>query len=121
MGIQDAYEVGPNEFERLADIENKPTARSEGPLTVLTSIEMANARPAHIVIVLNEPQEALMHPDFDILLQRFLSAPSFHARRLGGGGIIINPRHTLRVKFYPCPPEPPKSAWMAETTSTIRG
>jgi hypothetical protein len=49
-----------------------------------------------------------------MLLRRFLPAPSRHARRLGGGVLVINPAHILRVQFHPRPPEVSPGAWHAE-------
>ena len=119
LGIHDAYEITVDDFERFADRDRGKQVPSDANVTILVAIEMTNAEPVCFALVLNEQQEQMIQADFGMLLQRFLSAPTFHGRKLGGGRIIVNSRHIVRLKFHPCPPEPPKSAWSVEPTNRV--
>jgi hypothetical protein len=121
LGIHDAYEITIDDFERLADRDRAKQVQSETHVTILAAIEMANADPVFFALVLNEQQEQMIQADFGMLLQRFLSASSFHGRKLGGGRIIVNSRHIVRLQFHPCPPEPQKSAWNVEPINRMSG
>ncbi len=114
LHIHDMTEFTEEEFRvRVSDAaERRP--RSSGQRAVYAEIEMTNGERIYLEMAVQVREEPITQVDFGVLLQQFLSASSLHARRLGGGAIVINPAHILRVQFHPAPPQPPLNAWSAD-------
>jgi len=112
-GIRDAAELSEEEYRhRIPDISG--TRASSGAIRSLyAEIEMTNGERIYLEMQIYTRNEPTTRTDFGKLLQLLLSAPSFHARRLGGGVLVINTAHLLRVRFHPAPLQPP-NAWSAD-------
>jgi hypothetical protein len=113
-GIRDAVELSESEFRRrIADSSAGPL-NARGMRSVYAEIEVTSGEQTYLEIELDKDEEPMTQVDFGMLLQNLLSAPSLYARRLGGGALVINPAHILRLQFSPAPPHPPLSAWNAD-------
>jgi len=119
-GVRDARELGEEEFRLCVTGTPEAPANAMELRLVYVEIEMTNGEQIYLEIEVRFREEHLTGVDFGMLLQNLLSAPSMHARRLGGGVILINPAHILRTQFYPAPPHPPLSAWSAGPISEER-
>jgi hypothetical protein len=113
FGIRDAMELSEKEFRLCISSTSDAPANASELRSVYAEIEMTNEEQIYLEIEVKVREEHLTQVDFGMLLQNLLSSPSLHARRLGGGAILINPAHILRLQFCPAPPHPPLSAWSA--------
>jgi hypothetical protein len=111
-GVTDALEVTEEEFRRRIP-QVAPEPGPPGDLVaIFVDLELTNGE--RIFMEVHTHAAALTPVDVGMLLQQILSASSLHARRLGGGVIVINPAHILRMVLHPGPPETPPNAWPAE-------
>src|SRR5262249_8400345 len=112
FGVADSEEITEEEFrQRLPYAEPEPAV--PGALVVIfAEIELTNGERTFLQVQV--PRESMTAGDMGVLLQHILTPPSLHARRLGGGAIILNPAQILRVAFHPGPPETPPNAWAAD-------
>jgi hypothetical protein len=117
FGITDALELAEEEFRRRLPEARRAPAHSSGLVVVFAQVELTNGE--QIFLELRVQREPRTPVDYGMLLQKILSAPSQHARRLGGGAMVINPAHILRLQLHPRPPAAPPGAWhgdpLAET------
>jgi hypothetical protein len=112
FGVADAMEVTEEEFRRRIPQEAPEPTRPGDLVAVAVDLELTNGE--RIFLEVYTQAAALTPVDVGMLLQQILSAPSLHARRLGGGVVVINPTHILRMAFHPGPPETPPNALLAE-------
>jgi hypothetical protein len=110
--IADALELTEEEFRQRLSHALHASTQPGVLIPVWAEIELTNGERIYLELRLHgEPQTPI---DFGMLLQQFLSAPSQHARRLGGGVLVINPAHILRLQFHPRPPVVPPGAWSGD-------
>jgi len=83
--------------------------------TPSTEVELTNGE--RLFLEVHGRAASLTPLDVGMLLQQILSAPRLHARRLGGGALLINSAHILCMARFPGPPETPPNAWPAEPLS----
>jgi hypothetical protein len=114
FGIHDATELTEEEFRLLYADAMESLAHSRGMSSVFAVIDLTNGERIYLAILIHAREENLTRVDFGMLLQQFLTSPSFHARRLGGGAIVINPAHIRKLQFHPGLPQPPLNAWCAD-------
>lgn len=115
--IADVRELGEEEFRRFAPVRS---ADLESDLhRVFAEVELTNGE--RVFLELHVRPEPRMAVDFGMLLQSYLSAPSHYARRRGGGAVVINPAHILRLQFHPRPPVVPPGAWCGEPLTRREG
>jgi hypothetical protein len=115
FGVADALEVTEEEFRQrtLEGALPEPARERPGALFVIgVEIELTNGE--QIFLEVHARARPRTPVDVGMFLQQILAAPSLHARRLGGGALVINPAHILRMALSPGPPEPPPNAWPAD-------
>jgi hypothetical protein len=114
LHIHDMMELTEEEFRVTVSDAADARPRSSGRRSVSAEIDLTNRERIYLKMEVAGREDPLTAVDFGVLIQQFLSASSLHARRLGGGAIVINPAHILRVQFHPAPPQPPVNAWSAD-------
>jgi hypothetical protein len=112
--ISDSCQITVEEFQQ----RDRGKAGAERPLAygapvvVHGDIELANG--AHVYTEVHTHVEQRLPVEQAIFLQQLLSVPSLYTRRRGGGAVLINPIHVVRVTFYPGPTSTPPNALPAE-------
>jgi hypothetical protein len=84
-----------------------------GPRKIYAQIDLRGGQTVHLALDLHRREEPRTKVDFSMLLQRFLWSPSLHARRIGGGALVINLAQIVRLQFHPTPLYSPINAWFA--------
>jgi hypothetical protein len=116
--ICDISEITEIEFqERLASqIARKyPHLNQDGSRRVFGEIELVTGqhlfREVHWKPMQDVAKWKVMPQDYNVLLHQQFCAHSHYCRRQGGGAILVNPEHIVRMTFYPGPATPPENAW----------
>lgn len=116
--VCDIEEITPGEFhERIALIGDTchPYVESSGSRHVYGEMELTNGerlfREVHL-----RPQNADAQPDIlgieqSLFLQQMFSLPGLYCKRNGGGAVLVNSAHLLRMTFYPHLATAPENAW----------
>lgn len=113
FGILDARELTLQEFRERTSSAQEEAKSTTGPRRVYAHIDLRDGQPVYLALDLHRREEPRTKVDFSMLLQRFLWSPSLHARRLGGGALVINLAQILRLQFHPTPLHSPINAWFA--------
>jgi hypothetical protein len=111
-GVEDVVEITEEEFEQRFHPADRSVGRPGALAVRFGELELTNGERLFLQAYVYETP--LTPVDQAIFVQQILTAPSLHARRLGGGAILVNPAHILRMAFYPGPPETPPNAWPAD-------
>ncbi len=119
LGFRDAMELSEDEFRERISLNDCSREPLRGPAPIYADIEMTNGEGLYLQMEVDDRDEPVMQVEFGMLIERFLSASSLHARRVGGGALVINPAQILRVQLRPAPPHPPLNAWSAEPLADL--
>jgi hypothetical protein len=111
-GVEDLVEITEEEFEQRFHPADRPVEPPGAIAVRFGELELTNGERLFLQAYVRETP--ITPVDQAIVVQQILTAPSLHARRLGGGAVLVNPVHILRMSFYPGPPEPPPNAWAAD-------
>ncbi len=116
--VTDIVEITRDEFQARYDPQTLRAGRRFLPgetACAFGEMELANGqsifREVHYLVPPSEPGQERLPMDRNVFFHQLFTAPSLHMRRRGGGGILINPAHLLRVTFYPGPSDVPENAW----------
>jgi hypothetical protein len=113
--ISDSLQITAEEFQQRYRAEKASPDRPlthGAPVIVYADIELANG--SHLYNEVHTHVEQRLPVEQAIFLQQLLSVPSLYTRRRGGGAVLINPIHVVRVTFYPGPQSTPPNALPAE-------
>jgi hypothetical protein len=115
FGVSDVAEITAEEFTRRLDPDAPRPEQPGGTVVRHIQIELTNGEPVYCEARAHFTPRAPV--EIAMFFQHLLSGPGLHARRLGGGVLILNPAHVTRLSTYPGPPEAPPGAWAAEPFS----
>ena len=108
--VQNIQEITEEELRRRYRPESyDPTWSTGRPTTVFGEIELVNGERLFYEARLGDFQERLPM-DLGVVIQQIFSS-AWHARRLGGGFVLVNPANILRLSFYPGIRELPLNGW----------
>jgi hypothetical protein len=112
--VSDIVEISPREFrERFASRIRR--VNLDGSSRVFGELELTNGQRLFREVHLKPPppnaEREFLPQDYTLFLHQLLSAPVLHCRRRGGGAILVNPEHLVRMTFYPGPVNTPANAW----------
>ncbi|MBB6051436.1 hypothetical protein [Armatimonas rosea] len=120
--ITDIVEIPESDFLAHYDLNTARGQRRFRPgesFRVYSELELTSGqqlfREIHLLIPPEEPGPEILPIDRTIIFQQLCHAPSLHLRRSGGGMIVINPSHLVRMTFYPGPADAPENAWLADS------
>jgi hypothetical protein len=123
--VTDVVEITHDEFRARFDEKTMRTERSfqpGKPFGVFGEMELDNGdrifQEVHILIPPSDAGIERLPLDRNVFFHQLFVAPSLHLRRRGGGAILINPDHLVRMTFYPGPADMPANAWSAEPRGT---
>src|SRR4051812_19500602 len=113
-GITNSHEITAEEFRQRYRPENYDARLlpAGAPVVVYGELELTSG--AHVFVEVHTHAEPRLPVEQAMFLQQLLSAPSLYTRRQGGGAVLLNPHHVVRVTFYPGPGSTPPNALWAE-------
>lgn len=116
--VIDVMEITEKEFKARYDPRNSRTERPFQPgeiVCVFGEMELDNGERIFREVWIQVPRADLeserLPMDRNIFFQQLCLAPNLYVRRRGGGAILINPEHLVRMTFYPGPADMPANAW----------
>ncbi len=114
-GASDVMEVTQEEFQERydpAEVIRDPLLLFNRRMVTYAEFEMVNGERLMLEIhTLIEPATPM---DMGRFIHQIFASPVIHARRRGGGVILLNPGHIVNLTFVPGPPEMPAYAWAAQ-------
>jgi hypothetical protein len=116
-GVSNILEITEEEFRERYRPEER---EAEPPGTLVArfaELELTNGERLFVEVHAREIPRTPV--DQAMFVQQILSAPSLYTRRLGGGAVLLNPAHILRMTVYPGPPETPPNAWAADPLNDV--
>lgn len=116
--VRDIVEISDHEFrERFASRVRRVDA--DGATRVFGELELTNGQRLFREVSLKPLEEdadrEIVPEDYTLFLYQLLSGPVLVCRRRGGGAILVNPQHVVRMTFYPGPVKTPVNAWQWST------
>lgn len=118
-GISDAVQITEAEFRERYRPEETGTTRTGQEITpgqsvtLFAAVDLLDCEGVYLEVSTKAQSETLTPIDTGLLIQQFFAQPVLHARRQGGGAILINPANVVRLTFFPGPRETPPGAWPA--------
>jgi hypothetical protein len=113
-GVSDVREIPAEEFRqryRSAEYTGALPGTPGATVLVFGEIELANGE--RLFLEVQTQVEPRLPVEQGLYFQQILAAHSLHARRHGGGAVLLNPAAVVRLTFYPNPPQTPPNALCA--------
>ena len=116
-GVLDIQQITPDEFraryhpQTFAALREKAQATPDTPITVFTEMELVNGERLFFQVCVKVTERLPLEQG--IFVSQLFNAHGLHARRQGGGVVIVNPANIARFTLYPSPPTLPPGTWQA--------
>jgi hypothetical protein len=116
-GVSNVMEITEEEFRERYRPEEREAEPPNALVARFAGLELTNGE--RVLVEVHAREIPRTPVDQAMFVQQILSAPSLYARRLGGGAVLLNPAHILRMAVYPGPPETPPNAWAADPLNDV--
>ena len=111
--VNDIQEVTPEEHDEWSQIDSDDLQRDMGDRVnrVHSEIEMTNGSRIFLQVDVVPRSEGRTPIDTAMFIQQLFGSEGVYFRRRGGGIIVLNPSHIVRISFNPSPPIAPPGLW----------
>jgi len=117
--VADIIEITQSEFAR-GFASHLPRVEADGTTRVFSEMELTNGQRLFREVRLKpsrantEAEQETLPDDQALFLHQLLSRHGLWCRLRGGGAVLINPAHLVRMTFYRGPGTIPPNAWRVQ-------